>query len=368
MSQGPLLIVDDEPSNLETLRQILSPEFPLVFARNGAETLTAIAKHRPALILLDIEMPDMDGYTLCQRLKAQRQTADIPVIFVTSLAETGDEAAGFAAGAVDYIVKPVSPPIVRARVQTHLSLVRTTQLEQSYRDAVYMLGEAGHFKDSDTGAHIWRMAAYARVLAGACGWDAERCQLIELSAPMHDTGKLGIADAILRKPGQLDAAEWAIMKTHSRIGHDILARSAAPVFQLAAEIALNHHEKWDGSGYPSGLAGAAIPESARIVAIADVFDALSMRRPYKEAWPVERVIETVTSGAGAHFDPHVSEVFTSILPQLLVIKDDWDKREANKEISRLRSGNTAATQYGIPAQRDGDQAAGRRVDNRERGA
>lgn len=329
MFQGPLLIVDDEPGNLATLNQILSPEYPLVFARNGSEALAAVAKHRPVLILLDIQMPDMDGYTICRRLMADPQTADIPVIFITSLTEVGDEAAGFAAGAVDYIVKPVSPPIVRARVRTHLSLVRTTQLEQSYRDAVYMLGEAGHFKDSDIGAHIWRMAAYASALASAWGWDTERCQQIELAAPMHDTGKLGIPDAILRKPGKLDASEWAVMKTHSRIGHDILAKSNAPVFQLAAEISLYHHEKWDGSGYPGGLAGEAIPESARIVAIADVFDALNMRRPYKEAWPLERVMETMASGAEVHFDPRLMEIFTRILPQLLVIKDDWNKRETN---------------------------------------
>ena len=168
---APILIVDDEPANLALLRQILAPDHALVFARNGNEALAATAKHRPALILLDIQMPDMDGYTACRALKANPQTAGIPVIFVTGLAEVGDETAGFEAGAVDYIVKPISPPIVRARVRIHLSLVSATQLEKSYHEAIYMLGEASEFKDTDTGAHIWRMAAYSAALAAASGWD-----------------------------------------------------------------------------------------------------------------------------------------------------------------------------------------------------
>ena len=197
---GPILIVDDEPANLALLRQILAPEHALVFARNGEGALAAAAKHRPALILLDIQMPDMDGYAACRRIKSDPLTADIPVIFVTGLAEVGDETAGFAAGAVDYIVKPVSPPIVRARVRTHLSLVSATVLEKSYHEAISMLGEASEFKDTETGAHIWRMAGYSRALAAACGWDATACQQIELAAPMHELGKLGIPDAIIHKP------------------------------------------------------------------------------------------------------------------------------------------------------------------------
>lgn len=327
MHDDPILIVDDEPQNLAALQQILSGEYRLVFARNGAEALKAALKHLPALILLDIEMPDLDGYAVCRALKADERTAAIPVIFVTSLFDVGDEAAGFAAGAVDYIVKPVSPPIVSARVRTHLSLVQASLLERSYRDAIYMLGGAGHFNDTDTGVHIWRMAAYAGALATASGWPADACKLLELAAPMHDTGKIGIPDAILRKPGPLDAAEWTVMKTHSRIGYDILSKSDAPVFVLAAEIALRHHEKFDGNGYPDGLAGESIPESARIVALADVFDALSMKRPYKEAWPLERVMENIEKGSGAHFDPRLVDTFASILPQILEIKKTWDDRE-----------------------------------------
>ncbi len=320
---NPILIVDDEPHNLAALQQILSSRYRLVFARSGAEALSAALKHAPSLILMDIQMQGMDGYAVCRTLKSDWRTEAIPVIFVTSLSETGDEEAGFAAGGVDYIVKPVSPAIVQARVATHLSLVRATRLEQSYREAIYMLGEAGHHNDNDTGVHIWRMAAYAGALAAACGWDAEACRQIELAAPMHDTGKIGIPAAILRKPGPLDAEEWAIMRTHTKIGYDILSKSAAPVFQLAASIALRHHEKWDGSGYPDGLKGAAIPEAARIVALADVFDALSMQRPYKQAWPLERIVEHIHASAGTHFEPQLVKRFTAILPQLLEIQQRW---------------------------------------------
>ncbi|KQP22888.1 HD domain-containing phosphohydrolase [Pseudorhodoferax sp. Leaf267] len=330
MPHRPILIVDDEPSNLATLRQILAPDHALVFARSGAEALAAAAKHQPSLILLDIRMPDMDGYDLCRQLKANPATHDTPVIFVTALSDVGDEAAGFAAGGVDYIVKPVSPLIVRARVRTHLSLVRATALEKSYRTAIYMLGEAGHYNDNDTGVHIWRMAAYARLLAEAHGWTKERAGMLELAAPMHDTGKVGIPHTILRKPGKLDAAEWEVMRTHPRIGHDILVKSDAPVFVLAAEIALCHHERWDGTGYPTGLAGKDIPESARIVAIADVFDALSMRRPYKEAWPLDRIMAMLHEGSGSHFDPALVAVFDTILPRILEVKNSWDQREMDE--------------------------------------
>ena len=334
MTIPPILIVDDEPENLAAMRQILSAEHRLVFARTGAEALAAAVKHKPALILLDIQMPDMDGYTVCRALKADPRTEAIPIIFVSGLSEVGDETAGFEVGAVDYITKPVSPAIVSARVRTHLSLVRVSRLEQSYREAIYMLGEAGHYNDNDTGVHIWRMAAYSDALATACGWNDNDRHLMDLAAPMHDTGKLGIPNAILRKPGKLDAAEWEIMKTHSRIGHDILAKSEVPLFQMAAEIALHHHEWWDGSGYPDGLAGTAIPEPALIVAIADVFDALTMNRPYKEAWPVERALETMKAESGSHFDPRLLDIFISIFPQIIDIKVKWNSKETVKKIGR----------------------------------
>lgn len=328
MPTGSILIVDDEPINLVALENILADHYRLVFARNGSEALLAAQKHIPALILLDIQMPGMDGYAVCRQLKTDPRTESIPVIFVTALAEAGDEAKGFEAGAVDYLHKPVSPVIVRARVNTHLSLVRAIQLEQSQRDAVFMLSEAGHYNDNDTGVHVWRMAAYAGVLAKAYGWNKELCKQMELAAPMHDTGKIGIPDRILKKTGELNDAEWLIMKTHPQIGYDILCKSQAPLFQMAAEIALYHHERWDGGGYPHGLAGFAIPESARIAALVDVFDALTMKRPYKKAWSIEQAMMTIIESAGSHFDPSIVDTFVSILPQILDIRAKWDLCES----------------------------------------
>ena len=340
MSYHKLLIVDDEPHNLALLGQILGEDYEPSFARSGAEALKLAANLHPALILLDISMPEMDGFEVCRRLKSDPATAKIPVIFVTAHNDIHSEEAGFELGCVDYLNKPVSPPIVLARVRTHLSLVRAADLEDSYREAVYMLGQAGHYNDTDTGVHIWRMAAYSRVLAERIGWDPKSTTLLELAAPMHDTGKIGIPDAILKKPAALDPAEWEIMKSHTLIGHDILIKSHAPLFQLAAEIALRHHEKWDGTGYPGGLAGTAIPESARIVAVADVFDALSMKRPYKEAWPLERILDNMRQQSGRHFDPTLIEAFEASLPRLLELKVGWDKLES-EESSRHKLDATA---------------------------
>ena len=318
-----LLVVDDEPYILTLLGEILKDDYVLSFARNGTEALRLAEKIHPALILLDVGLPDINGFEVCKRLKRNPATEKIPVIFVTGSNDLHSEELGFEVGCVDYLSKPISPPIVLARVRTHLSLVRSADLENSYREAVYMLGQAGHYSDNDTGVHIWRMAAYSRVLAEQVGWKRESAALLELAATLHDTGKIGIPDAILKKPTALGKDEWDIMKTHAVIGHDILIKSQAPLFQLAAEIALRHHEKWNGTGYPDGLAGTAIPESARIVAIADVFDALSMKRPYKEAWPLESILDHLRQQSGQHFDPAVVTAFESCLPQILEIKADW---------------------------------------------
>jgi putative two-component system response regulator len=328
MSRPIILIVDDEPTNLAIMRKVLGDDYTLVFARSGAETMAAIEKHHPAMVLLDIGLPDINGYELCLKIKQNDKTGTIQVIFVTAYADPVNEAAGFFAGGVDYIAKPVSPPIVRARVASHLSQVRAELLARSYREAISMLGQAGHFNDTDTGVHIWRMAAYARALAQGAGWSAEDSDQLELAAPMHDTGKIGIPQAILRKPGPLEEAEWVIMKTHPQIGHDILSKSGAQVFQLAAEVALHHHEKWDGSGYPAGLAGEAIPQSARLVTLADVFDALSMKRPYKEPWPVDKIVAHLDARSGTDFDPALVDVFHSTLPELLDIQRTWESRDS----------------------------------------
>lgn len=318
-----VLLVDDEPNNLKVLQQILKDRFQLLFAINGEKALAAAREHGPDIILLDIMMPDMDGYQVCTRLKADPLTANIPVIFVTAMGEMENEAHGFDVGAVDYIQKPVSGPIVLRRVQTHLSLVRVDELDNLARAAIEMLGDAGHYNDPYTGDHIWRMAAYSKALAQAAGWTPAQVNMMELAAPTHDTGKIGIPHAILKAGRALSAEEWIVMKTHSQIGCDILSKSNNPVFKMAAEIARYHHEKWDGSGYPLGLAGENIPESARIVAIADVFDALTTKRPYKEPWPLEDTLKTMQNMAGSHFDPNLLALFMEIMPEILRIKALW---------------------------------------------
>jgi len=323
MNSATILVVDDDPQCLVAMSRVLGIAYRLLFAHNGAEALAAVAKRHPALILLDVEMPDMDGYTVCRALKSDPTTEAIPIIFVTGMADAGSEEHGFEMGAVDYIVKPISPSVVRARVKTHLSLVKASLLKQSYHDALSMLGVAGHYNDNDTGVHIWRMASYANELAIACGWNDTDCERIEQAAPMHDMGKIGIPSQILRKPDKLTAEEWVVMKHHCHIGYEILRKSNAPLFQLAAEIALYHHERWDGSGYPNGLAGEEIPESARIVAIADVFDALTMKRPYKEAWPLDKTLAVMRESSGSHFEPRLVELFEATLPRILEVKAKW---------------------------------------------
>ena len=322
-----ILAVDDEPNNLQLLKQVLNEHYQLLFATNGEKALEAAVKHLPDLILLDVMMPGMNGYETCEKLKANPLTKDIPVIFVTAMNEVEQEAYGFDVGAVDYIQKPISGPIVLRRVKTHLSLVHVQELAKSQKAAIYMLGEAGHYNDTDTGLHIWRMAAYARALADALGWLENLLERLELAAPMHDTGKIGTPDAILKAPRRLTAEEWTIMRQHSEVGYNILSKGDTPLFTMAAEIALHHHEKWDGSGYPFGLSGEAIPESARIVAIADVFDALTMKRPYKEPWSIEDAMTEIRKGSGNHFEPRLVELFESILPKILKIKAEWENRE-----------------------------------------
>ena len=296
-----VLIVDDEPANLKVMREVL--------------------KELPKLILLDIMMPDMNGFEVCQIVKRNPKTSHIPIIFVTALGDESDEYKGFELGAVDYITKPISPAIVRARVNTHLSLVQAEQLKQAHVDLVERLGRAAEYKDTDTGEHIVRMSQYSKVLALALGMDEQRAELLRQAAPMHDVGKIGIPDAILLKPGKLTSEEFDHMKEHATIGAQILANSSSPLLQLAHTLAIEHHEKWDGSGYPNGIKGEEISVEGRIVAIADVFDALTSKRPYKEAWSVEKTVLHMQEQAGTHFDPALIELLVKNLDDIIAIKN-----------------------------------------------
>lgn len=329
--RNTILIVDDDRVNLSILQELLSDDYRLLTAENGLQAIAVAKQNIPDLILMDITMPELDGINACAQLKASAETKDIPVIFLTALGSIMDETRGFDVGAVDYIHKPISFPIVLRRIKTHLSLVRAEKLDMLARESIHMLGEAGHYNDTDTGVHIWRMADYSATIARAAGWDRYESDILELAAPMHDTGKIGIPDSILKAERDLTENEWITMRQHSRMGYEILSRSDHAVFKLAATIALCHHEKWNGSGYPDGLRGEDIPEVARIVAVADVFDALTMKRPYKEEWSIEDAISYIRKESGHHFEPRLVELFMDIKKNILQVKAHWDKKDHNNE-------------------------------------
>ncbi|HEX5793675.1 MAG TPA: two-component system response regulator [Rheinheimera sp.] len=318
-----LLLVDDEPTNLRVLRTVLQDDYRLLFAKSGEEALQLVQQQQPDLILLDVMMPGLTGYDVCARLKANPATQRLPVIFVTALKDEVDETKGFAAGAVDYITKPISPAVVRARVKTHLSLVRADELKQTRLQVIQRLGRAAEYKDNETGLHVMRMSHYAQVLALAYGLSAQQAEDLLHAAPMHDIGKIGIADSILLKPGKLTAEEYQQMQKHPQIGAEIIGDCDSELLRMAKVVALYHHEKWDGSGYPHGLAGEAIPLEARIVAVSDVFDALTSARPYKKAWGIEETLQYMRAQKGLHFEPRLVDLLEQQLPAILAIRQRW---------------------------------------------
>lgn len=318
-----ILVVDDEPVNLRVLKQILQEHYQLMFATNAKQAQELLKKELPDLILLDVMMPDMTGFELCARLKADEKLQKIPVIFVTALKDELDETQGFNVGAVDYITKPLSPAIVRARVKTHLSLVQAEELKRTRLQVVERLGRAAEYKDNETGLHVKRMSHYAQIIALAAGFSAEWAEELLHAAPMHDIGKIGTPDHILLKPGKLTDEEMQIMRQHALIGAEILGNCDSSLLQMAASVAKYHHEKWDGSGYPFGLKETAIPIEARIVALTDVFDALTSDRPYKKAWPVLEAVAFIKSQAGKHFDPALIPLLEQELDKILEIKARW---------------------------------------------
>ena len=343
MGSRTILIVDDEPTNLFLLTHLLEPDYQVRAANSGASALCAAAiEPRPNLVLLDVMMPSMDGYAVLARLREDPFTCDIPVMFLTALAEVEDEERGLQLGAVDYITKPIRPAIVLARVRTHLELkaardrlsdqntlleaeVARRMVENDLTQAVSIraLAHLAETRDPETGSHILRTQAYVQELATGLQRNprfadtmSERyIALLSRSAPLHDIGKVGIPDHILLKPGKLTAEEWVVMQTHSRLGSDAIAQAERDIdmridfLSVAKEIAHWHHEKWDGSGYPDGLAGENIPISARLMALADVFDALTTVRVYKPAMSHSDAREIIVAERGRQFDPDVVDVF-----------------------------------------------------------
>ena len=342
-STQTVLIVDDSPENLNVLSELLHPLYRVRAANSGEKALRIAGRMpQPDLVLLDVMMPGLDGYAVFSRLRADPATAHIPVIFVTAMDSMEAELHGLDAGAVDYITKPIIPPILLARVRAQLELKQArdrlshqnewleaeVRRRMSENDLIQLvsiraLAHLAETRDPETGNHILRTQGYVQLLGTRLGRHPRFAgvvtehyvELLARSAPLHDIGKVGIPDAILQKPGALDAAEWEIMKTHARLGAEAIEQAERdadrPVefLDLAKEIALWHHEKWDGSGYPDGLAGDAIPVSARVMAIADVFDALICARVYKPALPYAKAKEIIAAGRGRHFDPDMTDIF-----------------------------------------------------------
>mgnify|MGYP001766671623 CR=1 FL=1 len=341
--QPSILIVDDTPENLSVLGELLQPAYRVRAANSGKRALQIASGDPPLdLILLDVMMPEMDGYAVLEELQAMPSTRDIPVIFVTAMDGTDDEERGLGMGAVDYITKPIRPGIVLARVRTQLELKRARDIlsdQNSFLEAevrrrmqenlttqeisIRALARLAEIRDPETGKHILRTQEYVRTLAQALQphprfadyLDDATIDSLVRSAPLHDIGKVGIPDHILLKPGKLTPEEWEVMKTHAELGSNAIALAEAdaerPVefLAIARMIARSHHEKWDGSGYPDGLAGDAIPIAARLMALADVFDALTCRRVYKDAFSFDEAYRIIVAGRGSHFDPDVTDAF-----------------------------------------------------------
>lgn len=330
-----VLVVDDTPVNIDVLVGTLKDTYNVKAAIDGHKALQIAQKSPPDIILLDVMMPEIDGFEVCRQLKKNYLTRNIPVIFVTAKIEVEDELKGFELGAVDYITKPISPPIVRARVATQLALFdqnkeldrkvtqQTKQIYETRLQIIQRLGKAAEYKDNETGMHVIRMSNYSYILAQKAGWSEEDALLLMNAAPMHDIGKIGIPDEILKKPGVFTGEEYQVMKQHCQIGADVIGDDSSELLQLAKEIALTHHERWDGHGYPMGLAQEEIPLSGRIVAIADVFDALTSVRPYKKAWPVREAYTFLHAKAGEYFDPTLVPAFFDALPEVLFIKEEY---------------------------------------------
>ena len=334
MKKAKILIVDDTPANIKILSDTLKEDYKVIVAKNGFEALEHIdSQPLPDLILLDVLMPGITGYEVCQKLKSDARTKDIPVIFITAMNEEADETKGFELGAVDYISKPFSLPIVKERVNTHVQLKQykdyledmvreqTKTIEEEKNHAVMLqkkaerqlelflmtLASAIESKDKYTGGHVERVANYSRDIAMSLNFPEEDVRRVYLGAIVHDLGKIGIQDAILNKKGKLDVAEFDRVKEHTSEGHKLLGRIED--IETAALIALSHQEKWDGTGYPQGLKGEDIPLEARIVTIADYWDAIITDRPYRKAMKLKDAIEIMYQERGKTFDPDIFDVF-----------------------------------------------------------
>ncbi len=361
-----VLVVEDDPEFLTLHSELLRGfGYAVEVASDGVEALALI---RPAvdLIVMDASMPNMDGFEVARLVRGDPLVADIPIVMVTGLAGKGDRLRAFDLGINDFINKPVDPDELRLRARWLVSLkvaqdeikahgrtleetveIRTRELrealaeveaarrttEAAHMDTIHRLTLAGEYKDRDTASHVERIGRFSEVVARRMSLSERAVMTIRYAAPMHDVGKLGIPDRILLKPGKLDAEEWAIMRSHTIIGGQILANSTSEVIQMGERIALSHHERWDGKGYPYGVSGAAIPLEGRICAVVDFFDALSVDRPYRKALPNDDVVGMMTEASGAHFDPEVLGVFLEAREEIEAVQAEYAERPAAAEVA-----------------------------------
>lgn len=347
VKKAKILIVDDNSSNIDLLSKILLKDgYENIFSTtNPLEVQSLYVEHQFSLIILDLNMPNLDGFQVMRILKENFPDVWIPIIIVTAQNDQPSKIRSLSLGARDFLTKPIDRleviNTVYNIIETKMMQIilenqnvileqkineRTQKLKTSYNELISALGRAAEYKDNETGNHILRMALYSKEVAKAYGLSDEFSNLLQNASPMHDVGKIGIRDSILLKPGKLTPEEFEIMKEHTTIGYNILTHSSSgsQLIKLAAEIALSHHEKWDGSGYPSQLSGENIPISGRIVAVADVFDALTTTRPYKKAWPLQDALDLIYSNSGSHFDPQVVEAFQKALPAILDIQKQYN--------------------------------------------
>ncbi|MCU0932637.1 MAG: response regulator [Serpentinimonas sp.] len=335
-----IMVVDDEPVNLRLLDKMLRMQgySRLVLLSDPREVLSHYLAHKPDLILLDINMPHLDGYQVMEALRALDEPVPPPIVVLTAQHTKDYLLRALASGARDFINKPFDRTELMMRVRNLLDAhlahrmvhdqaavlekmvhQRTQELRDTRLQVVQRLGRAAEYRDEATGNHILRMSHICALLAGSLGWSEDQQELLLHASPMHDIGKIGIPDAVLLKPGKFEPAEWEIMKTHAAMGAELLAGDSSELMEMARAIALTHHEKWDGTGYPAGLQGEAIPLVGRIAAIADVFDALTSERPYKRAWPLEQAMAYLREHSGRHFDPTLVALFERELPRILQI-------------------------------------------------
>lgn len=336
-----ILIVDDQRPNVLLLEKMLAAQGyqRLIGITDPREVDALMDRHDFDLVLLDLNMPHRDGFEVIKALRQASPDNYPPILVLTAQSDQDSRIRALELGARDFLTKPFDYVEVLSRIRNLLEVrllhkrvvqqneelerrvrERTQELHDTRLEIIRRLGRAAEYRDNETGYHILRMSHYSALLARAAGLNVAECDMLLDASPMHDVGKIGIPDRILLKPGPLDADEWVIMKTHARIGADILAGHDSPLMRLASLIAATHHEWWDGTGYPEGLAGDAIPLVGRITAVCDVFDALGTARPYKRAWPVEEAFAYIRENAGTHFDPVLAELFCSLREEVLAIR------------------------------------------------